>query len=176
MKAGSQHGEDAFLMEQWGDRGPGVVFDVGARLRGSNVAKLIKERGFSGVLVEMNEGSAKQLEDYFKDDDVEVHQVKCTMDNINELAPPNIDILSIDVDSIDWWLWARLEQRPKYVVIESNLQMKTGYADYNPDVNWRQNRDNYGASQEALIKLGEIRGYRHLTTKKVNLIFERIDG
>jgi len=171
LKGKSQHGEDAVLFDLIGDQVGGIVFDVGARLKGSNVAKLIEERDFTGVLVEANKASAEILKKEFGDK-VIVFNVQATFDNINQLAPPEIDVCSIDVDSIDWWLWARLEVNPRFVVIESNTKMKTGYAPYDPDVNWHSKP--YGASGDALKKLGEIKGYELVTQKGVNLIFRRI--
>ena len=167
-----QHNEEEVLFELIGDQREGVVFDVGARLSGSNTARLILERGFGGVLVEKSQKEATKLDAlYVHSPDVWVHHVEATFDNINDLAPPFIDVCSIDVDSIDWWLWARLEVNPKIMVVEANMNMKSGVAPYRLNLNWRKNP--YGASVDAFMKLAEIKGYEFVKKEGVNLIFRR---
>lgn len=75
--------------------------------------------------------------------------------------PQDLDLLSIDVDSIEFWLWQGLKQaRPRVLVIEYNAHVPA-------HVSWTQPQDKprkfdfpgVGASLKALELLGLEKGY-----------------
>ena len=75
-----------------------------------------------------------------------------------------IELLSIDIDGNDYWIWESLEIiQPKVVIIECQLafgleeKVIPYREDFKEDV---RNSNNYGASALALQKLGKQKGYR----------------
>lgn len=83
-------------------------------------------------------------------------------------VPKTLDLLSIDIDGEDYWVWKALEKwRPKVVVIEYN-------AAYPPPRLWVLKRDpnrtgwngttDQGASLSSLAKLGRSKGYELVAT------------
>lgn len=74
-----------------------------------------------------------------------------------------IDLLSIDIDGNDFWVWQALEElSPRVVVIEYNATLRPpiqAVQKYDPRARW--NRTNYfGASLSALERLGTAKGYK----------------
>ena len=102
-------------------------------------------------------------------------------DNVNEIfkkynVPENLDIVVIDVDGQDYWIWEKLEYKPKIMVIEFNPQLsleENKVMHYDPNHwTWRDTKCGYtGASMGALIKLGKIKGYSCVFRTQRNLIF-----
>lgn len=111
-------------------------------------------------------------------------------DNINKLISvglknmcgrgQNIDLLSIDIDGNDYWVWKEISCiMPRVVVIEYN-------AKFPPDFEWIMNYDEkhiwkrddeQGASLKALEKLGSELGYQLVGTNLTgsNAFFVRKD-
>lgn len=78
-------------------------------------------------------------------------------------VPDEFDLLSIDIDGNDYWVWRAIGQyRPRVVVIEYNASFQRTAAcvvPYDPVAIW--DRTNYyGASLKALELLGYKKGYR----------------
>lgn len=108
-----------------------------------------------------------------------------TKDNINEIFARGgyfgeIDLLSIDIDGNDLYVWDAIETvNPRVVVVEYNgkfppdLEWKQAY---NPSHTWRGN-DWHGASLKAFEILGRNKGYRLVGTdlKGCNAFFVRND-
>lgn len=95
-----------------------------------------------------------------------VFDVWITADNIVDIfneyrVPQSFDLLSIDVDGNDYWLWKSLPHKARMVIIEFNSSLgpsESKVIPYSPD--FLYNHDNYfGASLLALQKLGESKGY-----------------
>lgn len=102
-----------------------------------------------------------------------------TAENINEVfqlfkVPQKFDILSIDVDSNDYWLWKALTYDPTVVCIEynSNFDYNTeAIIEYKPDNQWDFTM-SYGASFASMNKLAQRKGYYlYAETGYSNLIF-----
>jgi hypothetical protein len=87
-------------------------------------------------------------------------------------APFDLDLLSIDVDGTDYFIWESLEVfRPAVVVIEFNPTIPN-------DVIFVQARDvtvNQGCSALALVLLGKEKGYELVCCTSWNAIFVRAD-
>lgn len=88
------------------------------------------------------------------------------------------DLLSIDIDGNDYWVWEAIERyRPRVVVVEYNAlwppdaQWVQAYA---PDRPW-DGTSHHGASLASLAALGEKKGYRlvHCDLSGVNAFFVR---
>ena len=86
-------------------------------------------------------------------------------ENVNRLLDSHqreVDLLSIDIDMNDYWVWEGLEViRPRVVVIEYNALIRPPIAKvvpYNPTISW-SGGSYFGASLCALQSLGERKGY-----------------
>ena len=101
-----------------------------------------------------------------------------TAENINGLfdkygVPEVIDLLAIDIDGNDYWVWKAIDRLARVVIIECNPQFHKGEAKtikYNPDHVWEQN-SYYGASPLALKRLAESKGMKMIWTNRLNCIF-----
>lgn len=160
----SQFDEDAHILAILNEIGHGSkrLADIGARLEGSNSANLIRNHGWSGVLVDADQRAADELRNAFPG--CAVHHVKATIENVNALVPEGTHFLSIDVDSVDWWLWANLVRRPALVVIETNPLPGVFVAGI-------ATSGGYGCSVDAAKMLGEMKGYDYLGRNVVNAFF-----
>ena len=157
-KTYSQLGEESIIQAIFGQIGTTnsyfVDFGAGDGVALSNT-RLLKEQGWNGLMMDGDNKGSK-----------EVMQEHITADNINKLfakynVPGKFDLLSLDIDGNDYWVWKALEYEPRVVVIEFNgtippYESKT--IKYNPEHTWGKN-DYYGASFTALKKLGETKGY-----------------
>jgi hypothetical protein len=94
-----------------------------------------------------------------------------TVDNINPVIRDHgfsgeVDLLSIDIDGVDYWIWRALDcLRPKVVVLEFNALAGPEASlsvPYRPDFArnhlWQPYR--FGATLTAFAKLGRQKGYR----------------
>jgi hypothetical protein len=95
-------------------------------------------------------------------------------------VPEELDVLSIDVDGIDLWIWdAVTAVRPRVVVIEYNSHLDPHVAvaqPLEPAMAW-DGTDYFGASLAALRRVAARRGYRlvHTDIAGVNAFFVRAD-
>lgn len=102
-------------------------------------------------------------------------------DHLRKFGIKNVDLLSIDVDGIDYWLWQATSFTPAVVVIEYNSNFGPDEAKtirYDPNFTYKDgpNGKYYGASAAALYKLGQAKGYRMVAfTPRLNLFFVRKD-
>ena len=155
--------------------------DIGAASPwGSNTANLIRHHGWTGLLVEGSPQTvAATARAYAQDPDLRyppqvVHSF-VTAENVNGTLRDHgmtgeIDLLSIDIDGMDYWVWEAVDAvDPRVVVIEFQDILGPDRAvtvPYSPDfdrsahaVNAGSN-DYVGASLAAMVKLGRRKGYR----------------
>lgn len=100
-------------------------------------------------------------------------------ENINDIMEhydvSDANLVSIDIDGNDYWVWKEMTARPEVVIIEFNPIWGTDIAKaikYNSSHVF--DRTNYfGASHRALLKLGEAKGYYHYATTRTNIIFTK---
>ena len=93
-------------------------------------------------------------------------QAMINAENINDLISDNIgtevDLLSIDIDRNDYWVWKALNViNPRVVVCEYNATIRPPVAvtvEYDPRARW-DGSNYFGASLSALEKLGNQKGY-----------------
>lgn len=107
---------------------------------------------------------------------------KVQAENINQLCAEanlegEIDLLSIDIDGNDYWIWKALEQvSPNVVIIETHVEfgMRNVVVPYDKDYFFPGKHPVYhGASVPAMIKLAKEKGYRLVGANELgfNLIF-----
>ncbi len=83
-------------------------------------------------------------------------------------TPADFDLLSIDVDGVDYHIWKSLQAyRPRLVVIEFNQAIPN-------DIHFVQDADadiHHGSSLRAMIALGKEKGYELVATTELNALF-----
>lgn len=139
-----------------------------------NTRYLREVRGWNGLMMDQD----------YKNPELNLQKEKITAENINRLfrkhkVPYHFDLLSIDIDFNDFYIWKALSTRyrPRVVVIEYNathLPHEDKVVPYVPDAFW-DGTNYYGASILALYQLGKKKGYSliYAENNAVNLIFLR---
>jgi len=98
---------------------------------------------------------------------LDIKNEKVTAENIQNLfqkynVPKNFDLLSIDIDYNDYWVWkAIVDYSPRVVVIEYNSSIppsESRVITYDPEARW-DGTNYFGASLLALQHLGTSKGY-----------------
>lgn len=186
----SQNGEDGIIVEictRLGLHTPvtrrpfSVEFGVG---NGSecNTRHLLVDMGWYGLMMD----TALEIPPGPTRGCIPVRKHHITAENINQIftkhgIPHDLDLLSIDVDGNDYWLWRALDDayQPRLVVIEYNAQLGPDVSwtvEYAPDFAWDLTR-YHGASLLALVRLGKAKGYTLVCceSKGVNAFFIRDD-
>lgn len=97
--------------------------------------------------------------------DIKIERV--TAENIQDLfqkynVPKSFDLLSIDIDFNDYWVWKSItDYLPRVVVIEYNASIppnESKVVPYDPEARW-DGTNYFGASLLALRNLGLSKGY-----------------
>jgi hypothetical protein len=190
-KVYSQNDEDGIIAEIFRRIGTTsrtfVEFGVETGIE-CNTAKLLVE-GWHGLWIEANPMSAATIRDNFaafiEDGRLRFSEGRVTAENINGLIAQSgvageIDILSIDIDYNDYWVWKAIEViNPRLVVIEYNATLRPPMSlvvPYRPDAEW-DGSNFQGASLEALVKLGSEKNYRIVgcSIAGTNAFFVRAD-
>ena len=187
LRVFSQNGEDGVLAEIFhriGVAGGGFVEFGASDGAENNAAFLAQVLGWPGVFLEADPGAFSALERRYRGHPrVRTVQAAVEPDTIEALlraaaVPPEPDLLVIDVDGNDYWIWRALEAfRPRVVVIEYNGDldpMVPRVMPYAPGWRW-DHTSAYGASLAALEALGADKGYRlvHTELTGVNAFFVR---
>jgi hypothetical protein len=180
----SQTGEDGILLWILSQIGVTtntfVEFGIGSG-RECIVANLVLNYGWHGLMMDgskQNIASAKSFFKYLMSwpeyEKLDIRKEFVTKENINSLiesssAAKGADILSIDIDGNDYWVWEAITViDPRIVVIEYNA---TFGATRSVTVPYKADFDAYkenplglyhGASLEALVRLAKNKGYRFI--------------
>jgi hypothetical protein len=187
LRVFSQNGEDGVLAEVlrrvgWGTR-RFVEIGAGSGTEGSCVA-LADIGGWSGLFVEADAELFARLEGKYRHrSDVKTVQAAVTPENVANVVASSVgsevDVLSIDTDGRDYWLWKSLGSLARVVVIEYNASLGTSEALTVPlDHAARWDGTTYfGASLAALEELGSALGYElvHTDVTGVNAFFVRTE-
>jgi len=189
LRAFSQNGEDGALAEILRRVGAPsqyfVEFGVESGREG-NCVYLADVAGWRGLFMEAGDAMYRLLaRKYAAEERVHTIQARVTAHNVEQLfaqadVPDAPDVVSIDVDGQDYWIWEAIERyRPRVVVIEYNSALDPSRNLVQPD---RPNdawdgTDYQGASLGALRSLAERKGYRlvHTELSAVNAFFVRAD-
>jgi len=97
-----------------------------------------------------------------------------SLDNIlaSVNAPKDLDLLSIDVDGTDYFIWESLKHhRPNVVVIEFNPTIPNDVIFVQP----KTNSVNQGCSLLALVSLGKEKGYELICCTGCNAFFAKAE-
>jgi FkbM family methyltransferase len=185
----SQGGEDGILAEIFRRVGTEtcVAVEFGVETgEENNTAHLIREHGWQALLMEGDEDKFARLAEHYRDcPAVRPVRAVVTSTNIERLlaehgVPEEFDLLSIDIDGNDYWVWAAVKRwRPRVVVVEYNASKPPPgrwVMRENPDHAW-DGTDYFGASLASLADLGRSKGYVLVGTdpRGVNAFFVRAD-
>lgn len=169
FKIYSQNGEDGILLY--------IFSNIGAKNRNfveigcgngkeCNTANLSLNHGWSGLLIEGNKENWLKAKNYYKKiDRVKVINSFITKENVNEVLKLNrasgkIDLLSIDIDGNDYWIWEEIKIiDPRVVVIEYNGSFGKRPISIPYEPNFKKIGHYHGASLKAMEKLGKKKGY-----------------
>jgi hypothetical protein len=197
LRVFSQVDEDGillFLLAAIGiDRGRFVDIGAGDCLTASNCANLALNFGFHGLFVD---GDPERISFgrrlYSSHPDSKEYppqtvQAFVTRENVDAIIGEagfegEIDVLSIDIDGNDHWIWRAITRvQPRIVVIEAHVEhgLEDVSSPYRPDFDWRHVNpgDPVGASPVALERIGKELGYRLVAGNRYgyNAFFLRAD-
>lgn len=163
----SQFGEDGVIEEIFTRIGTKnkIAVDIGAN-DGKYLSNTysLGQQGWRRVLIECN---PELVGEYFQNDlpvlelctDIDSSLDRCNM-------PSDYDLLSLDIDGDDFYLWQDHKRyKPRVVVIEYNQTVP-------PHISIVQQRGgSFGASLMAICKMANEKGYRLIHTTTTNAIF-----
>lgn len=199
----SQFGEDGILLYIFsliGTTNKKCVEICGGRAFDDNTTNLIINHGWNGTFIDGNEENIRKGQLFYsRCADTRVWppvllHAWVSVENINLLLRENgcvgeIDLLSLDMDGNDYWVWEAIDcVNPRVVVLEFNAALgpdlslavpyrpdfMTGFNDVSPlyrkvrrminSVSSKKVADRidyyFGASLTAFVKLGKKKGYR----------------
>ena len=177
FSVGSQNEEDGILVEIFRRIGlknkKFFEFGVGTGLQNCTVYFLLA--GWGGGWVEINAAKYKFIEQKFKyyvaSDILSLTNIPVTPDNIDIIAnnlniPNDVDLMSIDIDGNDYFIFEQMKLRPRVLVIEYNGLFPPPHKivqAYDPD--YVYSPDTYlGASLQSLTDLATKKGYKLVGT------------
>ena len=145
---------------------------------GANTTNLICNWGFHGLLVEGGSVPTTFFNTH-KDTSIfppKLQQAWITAENVNELCLENeiegeIDLFSLDMDGVDYWVWKNLKAISPRVVVVEYLDIlgheKALTVPYKADFNrFDMHEDFFSASLPAFVKLGKEKGYKLVGVNK----------
>jgi hypothetical protein len=176
----SQADEDGILLFLLAATAPNtrrfVELGAGDCVTASNCANLALNLGFHGLFVDADAGKIESGRAFYASQlDTSVYPPRTisaflSRENVNEVIRDariegEVDVLSIDVDGNDYWLWEAVDcVSPRIVVVEVHTEYRLHdvLAPYRADFRWQdaQRGEPVGASPVAMTRLAEQRGYR----------------
>ena len=195
FRAYSQNEEDGILLLLFAALGVTnrVCADIGFCVAdGANTTNLICNWGWEGFLVEGDPVRAQATRTFFATNRDAANwpprlvERWVTAENVNEIfdregVAGEIDLLSLDLDGNDYWVWKALEAvRPRVVLVEAQIAWggeRSVTIPYRADfsVSAAPHPAYSGASAAALVALGRAKGYRLVGSIRhgYNLFFVR---
>ncbi|MAJ29262.1 hypothetical protein CBD41_07560 [bacterium TMED181] len=191
----SQNGEDGCLLEILSRIGStrGVVVEIGCGAAvESNSALLISEFGWQGILIDADGQQIMKAKEFYRAenvlDSVQLNQCMVSPENADGLISEmllgrDVNVISIDVDGWDFWIWNALASyRPAVFVIEVNASFGSeasvtipySYSALGHDPYHHEFRGwHHGASVSAMVALGKRLGYSlvHIESSGTNAFF-----
>lgn len=156
--------------------------DIGCGRSGGKSDALFRRFGWQGLFVDASDHAVEALRRRVDPGSgTTVIHATVTPDNVNDIVgslgePP--DLLSIDIDSYDYWVWKALDAQPRVVIVEYNSHLgreavAVPYEGIRPDAP----KGYFGASLAAMAKMGAEKGYLLLGCDHpgVNAFFARTD-
>ncbi len=140
--------------------------------RECNTANLSLNFSWQGIIIDANKEWIESARLFYgeklrkKAGNVKAVPCFVTAENVNQLLlgqgfQGEIDLLSIDIDGNDYWVWKAIDAvNPRIVVVEYNASLGLGSITIKYNPNFHYQRDLYfGASLLALAKLAKEKGY-----------------
>ena len=190
-KVYSQGGEDGVLQEIF--RRIGVVnrtfCEFGAADGLQNNTVFLLNLGWGGLWIEGGapavHRASRRFASYIKEGKLQIKNAFVTAENIESLfdearLPQEFDLLSLDIDRNDYYVWERIERyRPRVVVLEFSSIFPPGVdwvIPYDATAVW-DGTSRTGASLSAYERLGLQKGYALVgcSLSGVNAFFVRTD-
>ncbi len=196
-KVYTQNGEDGLILHFLSKIGAPTrtYVNIGGGGLSSNSANLVLNYGWRGIEID---GSAESLETFRNaylatlddgEERVKVLATWITRENVNDIIRDagisgEIDLLSVDIDGNDYWIWDALEVvNPRLVVMEYNAFFGLDRAitvQYYPEFDRRKKHFTTwyaGASLTAMARLAKRKGYALVGCESngVNAFFVRRD-
>lgn len=174
----SQNGEDGIIEEIFNRIGTGSRFAVEFGVEDGKeclTRHLRDDKGWD--VLQMDGGD---------DNPPSIKREYITAENINDLlakyqVPHDLDLLCIDIDSNDFWVWKALDDayKPRLLIVEYNASVPPNEAKtvaYDPELTW-DGTTYFGASLLALYWLAKTKGYDlvYCNDSGVNAFFVRAD-
>ena len=139
----------------------------------SNTRFLLQKDNWSGFVMDGSSTNIRRLKEasFYWKHDLEVQAKFITKDNISELLNPHlnrwggVDLLHIDLDGNDYWVWKTIEIKPTILILEYNSAFGFDRAITIPyDPGFKRTSAHFsnlywGASLKALHRLSVEKGY-----------------
>lgn len=142
----------------------------------SNCANFAANFGWNGLFIDGDPANIERGKKYYSNNpDTTLYpptfvNAFIQRENINELIRDNgfadggVDLMSIDIDGNDYWIWDALSVgQPRVVIIETHIEfgMNSIVVPYDKDYVYPgRHPDYFGASAVAMEKLARLKGYR----------------
>jgi len=139
-----------------------------------NTRYLLEKKDWRGLMMDGGDNKKPHIKQEF----ITAENIEVLFKKYN--VPKSFDLLSIDIDGNDYYVWKAITNyNPRVVVIEYNSScnpMESQVIKYDPDFKW-DGTNYFGASLLALKKLGETKGFSLLgcDTNGSNAFFIRDD-
>lgn len=178
FKCFSQNEEDGIIHEIFNRIGTTnrIFFEFGVDNGLECNTHLLLNQGWEGVWIDGSENNINFISRKFASalvaGKLRVYQAFITRENINDVIsqiklPEEIDLLSIDIDGNDYYVFESMENlRPRVVIIEYNAKFPPPIKwvmKYNPTFVWNGS-SYFGASLTSMTILAEKKGYRLVGT------------
>jgi hypothetical protein len=179
----SQYGEDGILYEIFRRIGAAnkIFVEFGCHNGDLSTGQFLLCCGWSGYWIEGNKKLFKIAKKKFKHEKrLKVKHSFLTINNIESIfvkmnIPIHFDMLSIDVDGNDYWLWNSLKHYiPRTVIIEYNSHSEgehvSPYLESLNKYRYEETKES-GTSLKSLEILGKKKGYALIGSTQANLFF-----
>jgi hypothetical protein len=144
-------------------------FGVGDGLANNTLNLLVA--GWKGFWIDGSAEFMAKIKDqhqwYLEKGQLQLLNAFITKDSINKLItqmgiPHSVDLLSIDIDGNDYWIWQAIEAiSPRVIIVEYNATLRPPVSvvmEYHDHNQWN-GTSYFGASLKAFEKLGHTKGY-----------------
>jgi hypothetical protein len=188
----SQGGEDGIIQEIFRRIGTTnkVFCEFGSADGVENNTALLVTLGWNGLWMDGDGAAIERAKSRYagavRQGRLQIQQRFITAENVEALfgaakLPAEMDLLSIDIDRNDYYVWARIAHyRPRVAIVEYNAMYPPGVdwvIPYDAQAWWDQRTSYWGASLSALERLARSKGYSLVgcSLTGVNAFFVRDD-